>query len=65
MKSKSFEAYEDIGIGIINPRSIIKISGAAEYLEKFIISCIKSGIDIEGLSKEEIEKYLKDNDDSL
>jgi hypothetical protein len=59
MKKISFEAYEDIGIGITNPRNVTKVSGSPEDLERFLAFAIQSGLEVSGLTEEERQKYLK------
>ena len=38
-KVVSWSAYEDIGLGIPNPRPYIKVEGSPEFLEAFIAFC--------------------------
>lgn len=59
MKNVGFEVYEDIGIGIPNPRTVTKVTGSPEDLERFIAFCVQSGYEVHGLTEEEKEKYLK------
>lgn len=55
----SFEISETIGIGIINPGQVIKISGSPENLERFLAFAIQSGLEVQGLTEEEMQKYIK------
>jgi hypothetical protein len=58
MNKISFEAYENIGIGITNPRSVTKFTGPPEDLEKLIAVWIQSGYEVDGITEEEKQKYL-------
>lgn len=58
MKIVSFEAVEDLGIGIPNPRTVRKFTGPPEMLERLIAFWVQNGYS-DGLTEEEKAKYLK------
>ncbi len=57
-KMKSFEIYENIGIGIPNPKTVAKVTGSPEDLERLLAFSLQSGLEVHGLTEEEKQKYL-------
>lgn len=59
MKTTSFEAFEEIGIGVVNPKPVYRWTGPPEELERLLAFMLQSGYEVDGLTEEEKAKYLK------
>jgi hypothetical protein len=53
-----FEVFETIGIGIPNPRSVTRITGPPEKMERLIAFLLQSGEEVSGITEEERQRYL-------
>lgn len=54
----SFACYEEIGISIPNPKSLTRLSGPAEVMERIIAFALQNGIEVVDLQPGEYDKYI-------
>ena len=56
---KAFSCFETVSIGIFNPRTIVRFTGPPDQLEMLIAFAVQTEMEVNGLTDEERDKYLK------